>query len=99
MRLPLALRLLAALYALAALLPEAVAVVCAPQHRPSLGVFRLTDPPGLRYILQCNASAPFHAHVVPGKDKELPLYTDATNAHVRLDHARHAPPIRVRDLR
>ncbi|KAI3623521.1 hypothetical protein CBS14141_003782 [Malassezia furfur] len=82
-----------------ALLPEAVAVVCAPQHRPSLGVFRLTDPPGLRYILQCNASAPFHAHVVPGKDKDLPLYTDATNAHVRLDHARHAPPIRVRDLR
>ncbi|WFC97093.1 hypothetical protein MBRA1_003759 [Malassezia brasiliensis] len=82
-----------------ALLPEAVAVVCAPQHRPSLGVFRLTEPQGLRYILQCNASAPFHAHVMPGKNKELPLYTDATNVHVRLDHARHAPPVRVRDLR
>lgn len=81
-----------------ALLPEAVAVVCAPRHRPSLGVFRLTDPWGLRYLLQCRNPAPFHAHVVPGEQGALPLYTDATHGHVRLDDARGAR-VRVRDLR
>ncbi|WFD41535.1 ubiquitinyl hydrolase 1 [Malassezia psittaci] len=82
-----------------ALLPEAVAVVCAPKHRPRLGVFRLTDPPGLRYVLNCKQTAAFHAHVTTGKNKDLPLYTDAISSHVRLDNAKTSPTIRVRDLR
>ncbi|WFC97449.1 ubiquitinyl hydrolase 1 [Malassezia yamatoensis] len=82
-----------------ALLPEAVAVVCAPKHRPRLGVFRLTDPPGLRYVLNCKQTAAFHAHVTTENNKDLPLYTDAISSHVRLDNAKTSPTIRVRDLR
>ena len=64
-----------------ALLPEAVAVVCAPREQPSVGVFRLTQPPGLQYILQCKNPEPFHAHA--DQDATLtPLYTDATHGHV-----------------
>lgn len=62
-----------------ALLPEAVAVVCAPQHTPSIGVFRLTDPPGLTYVLQCDDPAPFHPH---GPD-DAALYVDASALHGR----------------
>ena len=33
------------------MLPEAIAIVCAPRHNPDWGIFRLTDPPGLPAIL------------------------------------------------
>lgn len=81
-----------------ALLPEAVAVVCALEHEPSLGVFRLTNPPGLQYVLQCKHRDLFHPHAQG--ESELPLYTDvATDAafgHVRLDDG---APVEVCDLR
>lgn len=64
-----------------ALLPEAVAVVCAPREQPSVGVFRLTQPPGLQYILQCKDPEPFHAHADQDATS-TPLYTDATHGHV-----------------
>ena len=80
-----------------ALLDEAIAVVCAPQHQPDLGIFRLTNPPGLRYILQCTQPAPFHAHVAAA-DEDLPLYTDATHGHVKLDSGAGATVV-IHDLR
>lgn len=51
------------------MLPESFAVVCAPQHTPNFGIFRLTDPPGLQTILNCNESNAFHPH------PDLPIYT------------------------
>lgn len=51
------------------MLPEAFAVVCAPQHTPNFGIFRLTDPPGLQTILSCDQKNAFHPH------PELPIYT------------------------
>lgn len=46
------------------MLPEAVAIVCAPQHEPSWGIFRLTDPPGIDIIKSCKRSG-FHPHDEP----------------------------------
>ena len=50
---------------------ESIAIVCAPKHEPSYGVFRLTDPPGLKTILHCTQSGLFHPH------GEGHIYTDA----------------------
>lgn len=54
------------------MLPEAVAVVCAPQHTPNFGVFRLTDPTGLGVIQACRQTTNFHPH-----DESQIIYTDA----------------------
>lgn len=35
----------------------------------SFGIFRLTDPPGLKTILECTAKEAFHPH------PDLPIYT------------------------
>ncbi|KAF1825190.1 uncharacterized protein K489DRAFT_151112 [Dissoconium aciculare CBS 342.82] len=53
------------------MLPEAIAIVCAPRHDPDWGIFRLTDPPGLRHVLDCRQTGLFHPHDEPD------LYTDA----------------------
>lgn len=73
------------------MMPEAIAIVCAPSKSPSYvvnrvtegvfiliisissrwGVFRLTDPPGLKSILNCTQTGLFHPH------SESHLYTDA----------------------
>ena len=53
------------------MLPEAIAIVCAPRHNPDWGVFRLTDPPGLPHVLKCERKGLFHPH------EEERLYTDA----------------------
>ncbi|KAI3325594.1 hypothetical protein HD806DRAFT_490740 [Xylariaceae sp. AK1471] len=53
------------------MLPESIAIVCAPKFEPSYGIFRLTNPPGLSHILNCTQSATFHAHSVEN------LYTAA----------------------
>ncbi|KAK3706859.1 hypothetical protein LTR37_012538 [Vermiconidia calcicola] len=53
------------------MLPEAIAIVCAPRHNPDWGIFRLTDPPGLKHVLNCNQKGLFHPH------SETNLYTDA----------------------
>ncbi|GJE86468.1 Mov34-domain-containing protein [Phanerochaete sordida] len=50
-------------------LPEAFAMVCAPNSTPTFGIFRLLDPPGLQIILDCEATKPFHPH------PDVPLYT------------------------
>ncbi|KAI1324208.1 hypothetical protein F5Y16DRAFT_381564 [Xylariaceae sp. FL0255] len=53
------------------MLPESIAIVCAPKFRPSYGIFRLTKPPGLQHILDCTHPALFHGHEVDN------LYTEA----------------------
>ncbi|KAI0199577.1 hypothetical protein F4808DRAFT_471422 [Astrocystis sublimbata] len=53
------------------MLPESIAIVCAPKFEPSYGIFRLTNPPGLPHILGCTQSSTFHAHSVEN------LYTGA----------------------
>jgi len=50
---------------------ESIAIVCAPQHEPSWGIFRLTDPPGLKTVLNCRQTGIFHPHA------ESNVYTDA----------------------
>ncbi|KAI5806108.1 hypothetical protein EDC01DRAFT_720349 [Geopyxis carbonaria] len=52
-------------------LKESIAIVCAPRHEPSWGVFRLTDPPGVRVISECTQRGLFHPH------GESNVYTDA----------------------
>jgi STAM-binding protein len=44
------------------MLPESIAIVCAPSKNPDWGVFRLTDPPGLKTVLNCNQTGLFHPH-------------------------------------
>lgn len=53
------------------MLPESIAIVCAPSQAPNWGVFRLTDPPGLKSVLGCTQTGLFHPHA------ETNLYTDA----------------------
>lgn len=53
------------------MLPEAIAIVCAPRQNPDWGIFRLTDPPGLPAVLDCRQQGLFHPH------SEANLYTDA----------------------
>lgn len=53
------------------MLPESIAIVCAPSQTPEWGVFRLTDPPGLKSILSCTQSGLFHPH------SQTHIYTDA----------------------
>ncbi|KAI0062561.1 hypothetical protein BV25DRAFT_1885276 [Artomyces pyxidatus] len=60
------------------MLPESFAVVCAPKSTPNFGIFRLTDPPGLQTILECNAKEAFHPH------PDRPIYTDADKGHVQI---------------
>ncbi|KAL4879604.1 hypothetical protein BJY04DRAFT_193234 [Aspergillus karnatakaensis] len=53
------------------MLPESIAIVCAPSQTPDWGVFRLTNPPGLKSVLSCTQTGLFHPHA------ETNLYTDA----------------------
>ncbi|KAI1771060.1 hypothetical protein F4818DRAFT_220602 [Hypoxylon cercidicola] len=53
------------------MLPESIAIVCAPSVQPSYGIFRLTHPPGLDHILGCTQQSTFHPHSVDN------LYTKA----------------------
>ncbi|OCL01687.1 hypothetical protein AOQ84DRAFT_401672 [Glonium stellatum] len=53
------------------MMPESIAIVCAPSKEPSWGVFRLTDPPGMKTVLNCQKSGLFHPHDVPN------IYTNA----------------------
>lgn len=73
------------------MLPEAIAIVCAPRHTPDWGVFRLTDPPGLSHVLNCQQRSLFHPH------SETNLYTDA----VKPGHVVEGPGLKfeLADLR
>ncbi|OAX85006.1 hypothetical protein ACJ72_00631 [Emergomyces africanus] len=53
------------------MLAESIAIVCAPSKDPDWGVFRLTDPPGLKSVLSCTQPGLFHPHAEPN------IYTDA----------------------
>jgi STAM-binding protein len=44
------------------MMPESIAIVCAPRSTPSYGIFRLTKPPGLDHILSCERKETFHPH-------------------------------------
>ncbi|OBS22489.1 hypothetical protein FPOA_08826 [Fusarium poae] len=46
------------------MMPESVAIVCAPKFQPSYGIFRLTHPPGLDHILNCKHQDTFHQHSI-----------------------------------
>ncbi|KAG8770067.1 hypothetical protein FRC12_004539 [Ceratobasidium sp. 428] len=59
-------------------LREAFAIVCAPSQSPNVGIFRLTDPPGLQTILKCTAKESFHPHSAAN------IYTDADQGHVKM---------------
>jgi STAM-binding protein len=73
------------------MLPEAVAIVCAPQHNPSYGIFRLTDPPGVDIIKKCRKASTFHPH------GESDLYKNAYNpGHIVV---KDNLPFETKDLR
>ncbi|KAH7159581.1 hypothetical protein B0J13DRAFT_642969 [Dactylonectria estremocensis] len=46
------------------MMPESVAIVCAPKFKPSHGIFRLTHPPGLDHVLNCTRTETFHQHSI-----------------------------------
>lgn len=73
------------------MLPEAIAIVCAPRQDPDWGIFRLTDPPGLPAVLNCHQKGLFHPH------SENNLYTDA----LRPGHVVEGPGLKFQtvDLR
>jgi STAM-binding protein len=73
------------------MLPEAIAIVCAPRQNPDWGIFRLTDPPGLPAVLNCHQKGLFHPH------SEDNLYTDA----LRPGHVVEGPGLKFQtvDLR
>lgn len=52
------------------MMPESIAIVCAPS-KGDWGVFRLTDPPGMKSVINCTQTGLFHPHA------EERIYTDA----------------------
>ncbi|KAK3388611.1 hypothetical protein B0T20DRAFT_98935 [Sordaria brevicollis] len=58
------------------MMKESIAIVCAPRYDPSYGIFRLTDPPGLPHIINCNTPGVFHQHGIPSDD----IYCSARHA-------------------
>ncbi|KAL6707429.1 hypothetical protein ACN47E_004208 [Coniothyrium glycines] len=73
------------------MMPESIAIVCAPSKEPSWGCFRLTDPPGKQAILNCSRPGIFHPHDVDD------IYTEALKpGHVvELTNA----PLEIVDMR
>ncbi|ODV92169.1 hypothetical protein CANCADRAFT_22685, partial [Tortispora caseinolytica NRRL Y-17796] len=73
------------------MLPESIAIVCAPQKTPNFGIFRLTDPPGIGVITECREPAMFHPHSTGN------LYTSA----YKPGHASFSDqvPLTIKDLR
>ena len=67
-------------------------LMCLMTPLSSFGIFRLTDPPGLTTILECNAKEAFHPH------PDLPIYTvsELFNSGIcYIDPNLHRMPIRV----
>lgn len=86
------------------MLPEAIAIVCAPSKQPrypliypliflmilyiranccSWGVFRLTDPPGVKTITDCKEKSLFHPHPIPGDSIYRDCWRGSSDGHVR----------------
>lgn len=81
------------------MLNEAIAIVVAPsdKHTKKLGVFRLTDPPGVPTITNCNKSG-FHPHEEPN------LYVECnriSNTQAKAGHVvvQSGLSFKVKDLR
>ncbi|KAG8162302.1 hypothetical protein KVR01_008067 [Diaporthe batatas] len=74
------------------MMPESIAIVCAPRSEPSYGIFRLTNPPGLDHILHCTQSSTFHQHSING------LYTDAKHPGGHVYHSNQLD-FHIEDLR
>ncbi|KUI66461.1 AMSH-like protease sst2 [Cytospora mali] len=74
------------------MMPESIAIVCAPRSEPSYGIFRLTNPPGLDYILGCTQSSTFHQHGIDN------LYTDASYPPGHVYHSSQLD-FQIEDLR
>lgn len=81
------------------MLNEAIAIVCAPSNKfpKKLGVFRLTDPPGIPTITNCSLTG-FHPHNEPN------LYVDCnriSNKQINTGHVviKIGLPFKVKDLR
>ncbi|KAA6409089.1 MAG: endosome-associated ubiquitin isopeptidase [Lasallia pustulata] len=74
------------------MMPESIAIVCAPSKYPDWGIFRLTDPPGMKAVLNCQQKGLFHPHA------ESNIFTDALKP---LGHVFEAPGLQfeVVDLR
>lgn len=81
------------------MLNEAIAIVCAPSNKfpKKLGVFRLTDPPGIPTVTNCSLTG-FHPHNEPN------LYVDCnriSNKQINTGHVviKIGLPFKVKDLR
>ncbi|GAB0138709.1 hypothetical protein EsDP_00006935 [Epichloe bromicola] len=74
------------------MMPESIAIVCAPKFSPSYGIFRLTHPPGLDHILDCRKSDTFHQHDIGNLYRE----TEHPHGHV---YENDKMPFDVKDLR
>lgn len=81
------------------MLNEAIAIVCSPssQFSKHLGIFRLTDPPGIPTITNCSRTG-FHPH------DEINLYADCnriSNKDISSGHVviKHGLPLKIKDLR
>ncbi|TQS33983.1 hypothetical protein Golomagni_05654 [Golovinomyces magnicellulatus] len=74
------------------MMPESVAIVCAPKFSPSYGIFRLTHPPGLGHILDCKKTETFHQHSVTN------LYCETEHPHGHV-YESDKMPFYVHDLR
>lgn len=81
------------------MLNEAIAIVCAPSDKFSkkIGVFRLSDPPGVPTITNCGQTG-FHPHEEPN------LYVDCnriSNKQVTSGHVviKSGLPFKIKDLR
>ncbi|KAM3447925.1 hypothetical protein MY3296_008253 [Beauveria thailandica] len=74
------------------MMPESVAIVCAPKFNPSYGIFRLTHPPGLNHVLDCKQTSTFHPHSIDN----LYCETEHPTGHV---YESDKLPFEVQDLR
>ncbi|KAH3660252.1 hypothetical protein OGAPHI_007457 [Ogataea philodendri] len=75
------------------MLNEAIAIVCSPKFERKLGIFRLTDPPGIPTITNCNLSG-FHPHETDNLYVECHR-TNSDGGHVVLKDL----PFEIKDLR
>lgn len=81
------------------MLNEAIAIVCSPSPRyeKQFGIFRLTDPPGVPTITNCNRTG-FHPHEEPN------LYVECNRVSNKDAHTGHVVvkaglPFKCKDLR
>ncbi|GMG21258.1 unnamed protein product [Ambrosiozyma monospora] len=81
------------------MLNEAIAIVCSPDEKftKKLGIFRLTDPPGVPTITNCNLTG-FHPHQ---NDKDLYGECHRQSGDVKSGHVviKNELPFEIKDLR